>query len=511
MYNHLLESITDSDFVAADTAPREQSFNAEQVRVAAKDNLNLLASLAMPDEFEHFFPPVLLAAWELLTRWANSNDPLEQFPKIALGIPRGHAKTTIVKLFCLYCILYTDRRFILVLSDTATKAENIISDVVDMLEEDNIRKLFGDWRVGVETNRQDLKKFPFRGRVIVIAALGALGSVRGLNIKNSRPDVMIFDDVQSRECSDSIPMSTALLTWFSGTAMKAKSPRRCLFIVAGNMFPGDNCLLKKLKDNSNWIKFISGAILADGTALWEKLRPLASLVEELNDDVAMGQAGTFFSEVMNDTEVGANKNVDLAAIRAWPWEDNELPQGKFIVIDPSGDNPSSDATTIGCFYVYDGVPGLRELVEDKLSPGNTIRRALLLALKHGCRVIVVESVAYQASLLYWFGVIAEQLGIGGMQFLPIPSGGVSKNARISTMLNGLQAGEQCLHKAVRSMVEHQIINWNPMKRNNVDGILDILVYGPKVVDMYRDSIVTAEALEITESASPGVPDFTSSF
>ena len=59
-------------------------------------------------------------------------------PKIALGIPRGHGKTTLIKLFIVYCILFTDRKFILVMSATATLAENIIADVIDMLNEKNI-------------------------------------------------------------------------------------------------------------------------------------------------------------------------------------------------------------------------------------------------------------------------------------------------------------------------------------------------------------------------------------
>ena len=198
---------------------REASYRREDVIQAAKSSVNMLAGLAMPTVFSVLFPPVLIAAWQLL---CQSIGEIAKFPQIALGIPRGHGKTTLLKLFILYCILFTECKFILVISSTATLAENIVADVCDMLNESNIIRLFGDWKLGTELNRQDLKKFGFRGRNIIIAAIGAEGSLRGLNIKNERPDVMAFDDIQTRECADSklqsqAPERTTCIFWFGAS------------------------------------------------------------------------------------------------------------------------------------------------------------------------------------------------------------------------------------------------------------------------------------------------------
>ena len=353
-----------------------------------------------------------------------------------------------------------------------------------MLNEPNIITAFGDWKLGVEIDRQNLRKFGFRGRNITLGAIGAGGSLRGLNIKNERPDIMVFDDVQTKEDSESATTSAALERWMIGTAMKAKSPRGCVFIFAGNMYPGPNSILKKLKTNPSWTKFISGAILADGTALWPDLRSIDSLIEELDNDIAMGHPEIFFSEVLNDTEAGINNRIDFSSFAKWAWGPGEMPQTKFIIIDPANDKSRSDKTAIGYFEGYDATPAMRDCIEETLSPGNTIRHAILLALKTRTRLIAVESTAYQASLLYWFNHVCDEIGITGLTCVEIHPGSISKNSRIATMLQGLAAKEIVLHPEVAARVLHQISNWNPLKRDNVDGLLDLLTYAPAVLKNY---------------------------
>lgn len=459
----------------------EATYDREQVITAARTDANFLAGLAMPTVFTYFLPPVMLMVWNLLVQASHKT---RDFSKLALGIPRGHGKTTLIKLYILYCILFTEKRFILVISATASLAENVIADVIDMLNEPNIKGIFGDWNLGIEKDTLGLKKFGFRGRNIILAGIGAGGSLRGLNLKNERPDVMIFEDVQTRECADSEVQSKALLQWMLGTAMKAKSPKGCIYAFLGNMYPTQHSILKLLKKNPKWIKFISGAILADGTALWEELQPLDQLLEEFESDFSMGHPEIFMAEVMNDDEATANNRVDLSQIKECLYRIDDLPQGKAIIIDPADNKANSDDTTIGLVHVYDGTPVLMESQEGIMSPGDTIKNALFMAMKNNCSVIAVESNAYQRSLLYWFGVIAGQLGVTGIHFVELYSGSASKNARIADAVKQLNRGEIMIADPVRSKVIKQIVEWNPMKVNNTDGLLDILAYMTKTVELY---------------------------
>lgn len=482
---------------------QEQSFNANEVHDLARNDMDFLAALAMPTVVTYGFPPVFKAVWAWIGQYLFQT---RVFPRLALGLPRGFGKSTVMKLLVLFVILFTRKKFILIIAETQQKACNIIADVIDMLNEPNIRKVFGDWDLGAETDRQDLKKFGFRGRNIIIAGMGVGGSLRGLNLKNARPDVMLFDDIQSREAADSEVESTKIEQWLYGTALKAKDPTGCVYLFVANMYPTKHSLLRKLKKNPTWTKFIAGGILADGTSLWEDLQPLSQLLDEFETDLAAGHPEIFYSEVLNDENANMNTKIDLSKV---PDNDytGEIDAGSFIVIDPSNDKANSDHVSIGAFKIIDGRPVCWEIIDDKLSPGDTIREALKLAFKHGCSLIAIESNAYQYSLLYWFNFIQQQLGITGVQCIDIYSGALSKNTRILNMFKELIAGEVQLHPDVRTQVFYQISQFNPLKRDNTDGILDLLTYAPRVLAEHGE-LIAFNTILAQQDAAVGATQYT---
>ena len=476
---------------------KEAAFNAQEVIDTARQSLDFLAGLAVPTVYQYAFPPVFLAVWSWLLSFVHKK---RDFSQLALGLPRGFGKTMLMKLFLLYCILFTEKKFLLVLAENQTKASNIIADVVDMLNEPNIVNTFGDWKLGLETDRLDLKKFGFRGRNIILMA-GAMESIRGIVLKNERPDVMLFDDIQSRTMAESQVISESLEREMIGTAMKAKSPHGCLFLFVGNMYPTKWSILRKLKSNPNWIKFIAGGILANGESLWEELQPVSQLLREYENDVAMGKPEIFYSEVLNDETASANNLIDLSKLPDLPYKPGDIPAGNFILIDPASGKVNSDSVAIGYFEVYEGYPCLMELHNDRYSPGDTIRIAVEMALRRNCRLIGVESVAYQATLNYWFKFMCEQRGIYGIECVEVYPGGFSKNSRILNMFKQLQSGEIFVSPECKSEVFLQIMQFNPMRRDNTDDILDLLAYSTRVIEMYGEFVVAMNILVNTDNAA----------
>lgn len=475
--------------IAAIDNPSEELFTGaaevHQIAEAAKQDLNFLSALAMPTIFEFDWSRIFVAIWLWLIQEIT---PKRYFPNLALGLPRGFGKTTLVKLFILYCILFTDRRFILVLSATEKHAANILRDVISMLDEPNIVKVFGNWREGMIQDTQTLKVFGFRGRTIILAGIGAGGSVRGLNVDNARPDVMIFEDVQTREDADSEQVSTDLEDWMQGTAKKAKSPKGCMTLFIANMYPTPHSLLKKLKANKYWTKFICGGILDDGTSLWEDLQPVKQLLQEYLQDAEAGKAHIFAAEVLNDENASLNNLVDFSRLKEYPYQDDDIHQGNFIVIDPSNDKVNSDAITTTYFEIHDGKPVAMEIDEGRYSPGEAIMISIKMGMKWNCRLVVIEANGYQYSLKYWSEWTCKQLGIVGFYFLPIYSGKISKNSRILTMFKAYVAGELLVHPRCKAQVHMQILGFNPLKTLNVDGILDCLTYAQRVIEEFADFI-----------------------
>lgn len=478
----------------------EPGYRHEEVFKLAKTDMDFFAGLALPTVYKYAFPDLYLQLWALVTGiFYRKRD----FSQIALGLPRGFAKTLVIKLLILYAILYTSKKFILVICENEDKAKSILADVEDMLCEDNIRQVFGDWKVSAEAITQTRKKFAFRGKDIIIRGAGAGTGIRGISEKFARPDLMIFDDIQSREDSESELLSKQIETWMTGTAMKAKSPEGCTFLFVANMYPTKGSLLRKLKANPQWIKFIVGGILANGQSLWEELQPIQQLLVEFQNDLSAGQPQVFYSEVLNDENASVNTSFDISAIPPYPYDEHELITGAYVIIDPATDKANSDMIAITGFVVIDGRPVARMITNERLSPGDTIREALKIALTIGATLIAIESNAYQYSLKYWTEVVFSQLGIFGIKVVDIYTGQRSKNTRILEMFKQLVAPKQVtpgdsgqpdiiLHPEVKALVTSEIVGFNPLKTNNVDNILDCLTYAPRVLETYGHEIaVTA--------------------
>lgn len=486
--------MSQQDLIPANT------YNPQEVIAAAKGSLDIFGGLVMPDDctlqFPDFYKALFHTVFASLFQQRN-------FDKYAIGFPRGHGKTLFLKLLILYCLFFTKKQFILIICATQELAENIIRDVWDILDSPNVRAIFGTTKVGVQKDTGHFKQWEFDSLPRILAGAGCGSSIRGFNVKNRRPDVIILDDAQTKDCASSVSEATKFLTWFTGTLMKAKAPTGCNFLYVGNMYPdlvlrknanGENlyaCQLRNLQKNKYWKSFIVGAILADGSALWEELQPITQLQEEYEQDVALGQADVFCAEVLNDPQALPNAGLDFSKIYIHQHIPGELHQGNFIIIDPATNKKNSDETAIGYFEVFDGRPILVELKHAVQSSVKTIEVALRMGFERNCRLICVESVAYQAELLNWFMFICEQQQIEGFEFLPVSPKGRSKNSRILSMIKSLVGGSIGTNATCAPALFHQIRAFNPLITTNQDDILDVVSYSEDVLLEYASYLVIA--------------------
>lgn len=473
--------------------------NPKEAFDLAEASLNFLAAMCLQDDFKFNFPEWFCSIWAFLKTKVHL---YRDFSQLALGIPRGFAKTTLIKIWIVYCVLFTQKKFILVLSHIEDHSQNIIKDACSMLSMDNITNIFGKWNLNVERDRVECKIFLFRGRRIILAGLGANGSVRGLNVGNSRPDVMIFEDFQRKVDSENEELSKKLYTDMYGTHMKAKSPFGCLFIFVANMYPTPGSILKKLKENKDWTSFIVGGILEDSTSLWEDLQPIKQLVKEYKGDLNAGCPEVFLAEVLNDPNAGIKAGIDITKLPAYKWDEDELPSGRGIVIDPALDNPTSDYNGIGLVGLYDGVPTLEKVMLGRYSPGELITKALIMGLENQCRLITVENANIQKTYLYWFGEICKAHNIEGFTFMPLSIGGGTKNAKIAAALKKWQKREIEVKPEVKPLLVNETILWNPNKKNNKDTVLDLLVMSAKLVEEHEGLMTMPYEHELASIGKP---------
>ena len=454
---------------------------------ALKVDLTTLAGTTHPEVFTLDFCDVFNAAWYLLTEAAQKE---KDFTNLAIGLPRGFGKSAMIKLFCLHAILFSPKKFILLTAANQAKANSLLADIRMSMGQPNIKELFGNWELDKEIDRADLLKFTWRGKSVVIAALGSGGDPRGLNINYVRPDLMLSDDVQSRENSRSKTEYSTLRDWLFATLFKANSKTGCLTVYIGNMYPGDFCILKELKQSPDWVSFIAGALLQDGTSIWEELVSTKQLYAELARDVRAENAHIFFSEVLNDSSTQSLTNFDPSKLLKWGNNNEEIPESSFIIIDPAGAKATSDDTVILLVKVFNHIPWAFKKIQGKFTPIETIKSALQLGLDNNTRLICVESYAYQASLLYWFTQYVQNNGLQGFIFKPLTRGTKSKNSSIMSSLNQVHRGEIGIHPHIQAEYLFQASVFNPDSKSNKDDLLDTVAYIELVRANYTQFAIT---------------------
>jgi hypothetical protein len=196
------------------------------------------------------------------------------------------------------------------------------------------------------------------------------------------------------------------------------------------------------------------------------------------------------SEILNSTDIAGASGIDVTKIPQLPeyFKDAD-PEGSFIIIDPSSGKKGGDDCTINHYSVCDGIPILDHIKAGTFSPLETIKTAIGLGLERNTRLICVEGVAYQSTLLFWFEKYCEDTGISGFEFVELSPKGQAKNNRIKRGLLQVLKGEIYLHPATRSLVCTQIMDWNPLKTSNTDDIIDPIGYVEEVMKEYPHLIV----------------------
>ena len=471
-------------------------FDAQEIRLACENNLDLWAGILAPEESTSPFADFHHALFSLLTEACKKP---KHFEKYAIGVPRGFAKTQFIKLLIDNIITFTHHRFILTIGNTATLAQNVIGDATSLLDSPNYISLFGSWRHGVETDNKEEKVFNFRGKNNIIKAMGCGGSVRGINKGNTRPSIIIMDDMQDYDNSQNPQLSKELYRWMRGTLIPAGSPHGCIVIYIGNMYPrldDENknpcCILHKLKLDRNWTSLIAGALVYDESndlvSLWEDVHPKERLLAKLQEEMDAGTPEIFFSEYMNDPECKSlSLTFDITKIPTSEYKE-EFDLGQFIIIDLATDKKTSDEVVLSRFARQMDKHLLVECRHGKFSPSEIITEALEMATTNGCSLIAVESVNFQYAMLHFFQKAVTSLGIEGIHFVEVHPKGLSKNQRIKLMFTSLGKGEIHLSPQVANLVKNQILQFNPLKTNNQDDILDTLAYVHQVEKEYSPLI-----------------------
>lgn len=447
-----------------------------------KVDINFFAALALPSVVEFPLPLFYISIWQILANREEAD--VGKLLRFALGLPRGHAKTTFVKILIAWFIVYDKVSFALIVCSNADLADALLADLHDILSSPNITAIYGDWQAGLVIDSADTKKAFYHGRSVVLVSRGWSAGIRGLNLTNMRPDLILCDDVQTRKNDESPAERDALLKELVGTIFKAIAPRgNRLIIYVGNMY-SEECILNKFRKNPNWISLITGAILSNGQPLWPELFSLEELKESYEHDVELGLASTWFAEVMNDPQA-SSETILPYPIPECPFTSIEDPDGAFITLDPAGFRKTSDDNVIVAHYKHNNTGYVGKIIRGVMDPGQLVKDTLALALEIGASLIAIEDTAYQQSLLFWMNHFLREYHIDNIHVVPVHHHGRSKETRIRLFIQALYARSYyILDPVTRKEFIWQASLYKIGKRDNKDDLLDAISYGEDVRNEY---------------------------
>lgn len=193
-------------------------------------------------------PPFHRELWELCT------GPDKY---VAAAAPRGHAKSTAITFgYGLATLLFRERKFMLIVSDTESQASMFLGMFKQELQENTtLIDLFG-----IKRNDKGLVEFSKNSETDVIVecndghkfriiAKGAEQKLRGLIWNGSRPDIIICDDMENDELVMNKDRRKKMNDWFEGALLPSLADRGIVRMV-GTILHSDS-LLERLMPNTS--------------------------------------------------------------------------------------------------------------------------------------------------------------------------------------------------------------------------------------------------------------------
>lgn len=249
---------------------------------------------------------------------------------VAIAAPRSFAKSTaITHCYTLGALLFRERRFALIVSDTETQAVLFLQDLKKEIQDnEDLIKLFRikrDDKGKVQLIKDSESDFIVEcddGWQFRIMAKGAEQKVRGLKWGSKRPDLIICDDLENDEIVLSKDRREKFRKWFYGALLPCRSDNGIVRVV-GTILHMDSLLERlmaetqlsvvrkpklliheELKEYTDyklpWRSVKYRAHNSDFSALlWADKRNKEWLVSERNKYVDMGLPEIYSQEYLN--------------------------------------------------------------------------------------------------------------------------------------------------------------------------------------------------------------------
>lgn len=468
---------------------QDVGMNRSDVTDALHDNGKFFIQFYLGDELTFDVPDFHIESWDLIT--------CEQILYIALALPRGHAKTTLSKLCCVWYMLFSDTRFIVYVSNTVAIAAEACKDIIAYIRSVNHVAVFGETNFAVDRDAHGYYKFwmnvpdghgGFKQKFCILKALGAGQQVRGLNIDNERPQLAVVDDLEDNENTATPMLQKKLKMWFYGAFMKALSKKRRKVIYLGNMLSNQSILFHLCEKSTEWHSIRYGALLSNGAPLWPEMWSIKEIQSDYLEYQKLGLSALWFAEMMNMPMAEGNVLIMPEEITYLPPVLPGEQSTAFITYDPaiSQKTWANDSAVIVHAYVKDRWQ-IVEIVSGKYEVEKIFFVIMELSLKWNTRVVGIEGGALQLGLQTIFDILMKSYNQTFFLY-KIEHKNRSKVERLAVWCAALRKRIWCLTEGDH-VITQQLMAFDPLKSNNIDDIIDACAMGIVMTEVYMPEIM----------------------
>lgn len=206
--------------------------------------------------------------------------------KIGWGAPRGHAKSAyLTNIFPLHGIVYEYKNYIIIISETVSMSQNFIEYLSTNLKENpKLRQDFGEiLSINSRHNQEDNKESFITHTDIKVQASSIGGQLRGSRFRQSRPDLLILDDIESAKNTNTQDLRDKNLHWYNSVIEPIGDPDKTSIIYMGTLVHGQGLLPNVLSRPEYDSKIYSAVVQEpDRGDLWDEFQDILTNIENEN-------------------------------------------------------------------------------------------------------------------------------------------------------------------------------------------------------------------------------------
>lgn len=495
----------------------EDKILLDEILVNCRHSVEVMAKTFFPERFYAPFSSIHRRIFDIVDDKSTR--------KSVVAAPRGFGKTSIVGLaLAAQAILFRTAKFIVYVSNSATVAEMQTENLkTELLANTDIRKLFPDIRAdkyeGVD-EQFSKKAWVANGETLVLPR-GSGQQVRGLLFRDSRPDLIIVDDLEDKETIGSEEVRAKRKEWFFSDLCKSVSQfggsqSAAWRIVYIDTLKHELSLLAELLELPDW-KSLRLSVCSDG---FESLAPefistadIQQMVQEHRD---AGTLDLFYSEYMNMAIAKEDATFRPEYFQHYNETDDDFLERmksghieSIVIGDPAkvAKMHSADSAVVGWGLDLDSNDMyVRDIRAGKMHPDEFYDAALDMAISLGARAIGLEVTSLNEFIVYPFKTRMLQRGLNfELIELKARAGtgeyagkGKGKSGRIAALAPFYRKGQIKHNRRVCGVLETQLLSFPRSKRWDV---MDAAAYVVEMMEMggryfsYKNAAQTPEDIE----------------